>query len=55
MTQRLRSKRHESPRIELFILTIERSGHIWRTMGNIHNAQEQHEEALEYHERAVRI
>jgi hypothetical protein len=54
MTQRLRSKRHESPRIELFILTIERSGHIWRTMGNIRNAQERYGEALEYHERAVR-
>ena len=54
MTQRVRSKRHESPRIKLLILTIKRSGHIWRTMGNIRNAQERYGEALEYHELAVR-
>ncbi|KAJ0120519.1 tetratricopeptide repeat domain-containing protein [Diaporthe amygdali] len=30
------------------------SGHIWRAMGNIRNVQGRYDEALEYHERAVR-
>ncbi|KAH8729231.1 nb-arc and tpr domain-containing protein [Ilyonectria robusta] len=35
-------------------LTTTESGHIWRTMGNIRNAQRRYPEALDYHERAVK-
>ncbi|KAK7912199.1 tetratricopeptide repeat domain-containing protein [Apiospora marii] len=33
--------------------TTTESGHIWRSMGNIRNAQGRHEEAMEYHQSAV--
>ncbi|KAK3367207.1 hypothetical protein B0T24DRAFT_682345 [Lasiosphaeria ovina] len=34
--------------------TTTESGHIWRAMGHIRNAQKRYEEDLVYHERAVK-
>ncbi|CAG8951141.1 hypothetical protein HYFRA_00006539 [Hymenoscyphus fraxineus] len=34
-------------------LTTQESGHIWRAMGNIRNAQERFSEGLEYHQRSL--